>query len=93
MTMAELQDSFNKQRDSWNKSLQDKSPREIIEWALKTFSPSLQSNDNLLVQTTAFGATGMVIRDMIHDIQTASADGSNEKAVVPLVFIDTLYRK
>ncbi len=89
MTTLE-RDSWIEQRDAWNKELQEKSPSEIIGWALKNFSPQLQS-DNLVVQTTAFGATGMVIRDMIHNIQ--SADGSDEKAIVSLVFIDTLYRK
>jgi phosphoadenosine phosphosulfate reductase len=74
--------SFEQQQKLWNDQLRTKTPSEIILWAIKEFTPGS------LFQTTAFGATGMVIRDMIYKVQ----HGECGKDQIPLIFIDTLYR-
>ncbi|KAJ3282730.1 hypothetical protein HDU79_009698 [Rhizoclosmatium sp. JEL0117] len=66
--------------DFLNKSLSSRTPQEILEWALISL-PNL-------VQTTAFGLTGLAILDMISKIREKR--GLSEHPV-PLIFIDTLY--
>ncbi|KAJ3134526.1 hypothetical protein HK100_003518 [Physocladia obscura] len=63
-----------------NKSLATRSPEEILEWALISLPG--------LVQTTAFGLTGLVILDMINKIRNRRQLAEHP---VPLIFIDTLY--
>ncbi|KAJ3248550.1 hypothetical protein HDU77_008074 [Chytriomyces hyalinus] len=63
-----------------NKSLAKRTPQEILEWALITLPG--------LVQTTAFGLTGLAILDMISKIR---ASRNLDQQPVPLIFIDTLY--
>ncbi|KAF5101314.1 hypothetical protein D0Z03_000621 [Geotrichum reessii] len=59
-----------------NSQLQDKSPQEILQWAITTF-PNLY-------QTTAFGLTGLVTVDLISKIIPDSHP-------IDLIFIDTLH--
>ena len=65
-----------------NASLAHLSPLEIVKWALLTI-PNC-------IQTTAFGVTGIVITDLI---SRAARELNLSSHPVPLVFIDTLYRK
>ncbi|KAI9356271.1 putative Phosphoadenylyl-sulfate reductase thioredoxin [Zopfochytrium polystomum] len=62
-----------------NASLSTLAPQQILSWALVSLPG--------LIQSTAFGLTGLVIRDMIHKL-TSSAFPDR---TVPLIFIDTLY--
>ncbi|KAH7048640.1 phosphoadenosine phosphosulfate reductase [Linnemannia elongata] len=71
-----------------NAKLEKLSPEKIIEWAMISLPG--------LIQTTAFGPTGLVILDMINrihiDNQSAANSGYNTRRhPVPLIFIDTLY--
>ncbi|KAK3806164.1 MAG: phosphoadenosine phosphosulfate reductase [Linnemannia elongata] len=71
-----------------NAKLEKLSPEKIIEWAMISLPG--------LIQTTAFGPTGLVILDMINrihiDNQSAANSGYNtQRHPVPLIFIDTLY--
>ncbi|KAI9003189.1 hypothetical protein BC832DRAFT_560151 [Gaertneriomyces semiglobifer] len=67
---------FNKEYVEFlNQKLTKLEPQKIIEWAILSL-PNLW-------QSTAFGLTGLVIRDMLWRL-SASAD-------VPLIFVDTLY--
>lgn len=68
-----------------NASLQDASPKEILEWSINTLPG--------LYQTTAFGVSGCVTLDLISRISAdrAAAQQQPPKHLVPLVFIDTLY--
>ncbi|KAI9353485.1 phosphoadenosine phosphosulfate reductase, partial [Obelidium mucronatum] len=63
-----------------NKSLSTRTPQEILEWALISLPG--------LVQTTAFGLTGLAILDMISKIREKRG---LDQHPVPLIFIDTLY--
>lgn len=63
--------------DYINAQLQDKSPQEILQWAILTI-PNLY-------QTTAFGLTGLVTVDMI---SKTFPEGSHP---IDLIFIDTLH--
>ncbi|KAJ3069202.1 hypothetical protein HDU98_007731 [Podochytrium sp. JEL0797] len=63
-----------------NASLSQRTPQEILEWAIVTLPG--------LVQTTAFGLTGLAILDMISKIRTQR---NLKDHPVPLIFIDTLY--
>ncbi|KAJ3386674.1 hypothetical protein HDU84_001364 [Entophlyctis sp. JEL0112] len=63
-----------------NASLASRSPQEILEWALVSLPG--------LVQTTAFGLTGLAILHMISNIRKARNLSAHP---VPLIFIDTLY--
>ncbi|KAI8612486.1 phosphoadenosine phosphosulfate reductase [Chytriomyces sp. MP71] len=63
-----------------NQSLATRTPQEILEWALISLPG--------LVQTTAFGLTGLAILDMISKIRVKQAMAEHP---VPLIFIDTLY--
>lgn len=63
--------------DYINSQLQEKSPQEILQWAVLTF-PSLY-------QTTAFGLTGLATVDMISKIF------ANESHPIDLIFVDTLH--
>ncbi|KAJ3095876.1 hypothetical protein HDU97_006452 [Phlyctochytrium planicorne] len=56
------------------------SPQEIVDWAIVSLPG--------LVQTTAFGLTGLVIRDLISKSEALK----KTNAEVPLIFIDTLYQ-
>ncbi|KAJ3329683.1 hypothetical protein HDU91_003779 [Kappamyces sp. JEL0680] len=69
--MSQIND-FQAKAAVFNQTLENKSPQEIIAWALTHFTTGV-------FQTTAFGATGMVIMDML------AGKG------VPLIFIDTLH--
>ncbi|KAI8359643.1 phosphoadenosine phosphosulfate reductase [Mortierella sp. GBAus27b] len=73
-----------------NAKLEKMSPEKIIEWAMVSLPG--------LIQSTAFGLTGLVILDMInHDDEDESQQkfkksGYNTRRhPVPLIFIDTLY--
>ncbi|KAJ2999825.1 hypothetical protein HDV02_001603 [Globomyces sp. JEL0801] len=61
--------------DDWNQKLAEKTPKDIIQWAINTFPVGLY-------QTTSFGITGMAIMHINHQI-------SNHQ--VPIIFIDTLH--
>ncbi|KAJ3412967.1 hypothetical protein HDV05_008682 [Chytridiales sp. JEL 0842] len=56
-----------------NNNLASLTPQQVLSWALVSL-PNV-------IQTTAFGLTGLVIRDMLHKLNLT----------VPLVFVDTLY--
>lgn len=60
-----------------NSQLQNKTPQEILQWAILTI-PNLY-------QTTAFGLTGLVTVDMISKLFPT------EKHPIDLIFIDTLH--
>lgn len=60
-----------------NNQLQNKSPQEILQWAVLTV-PNLY-------QTTAFGLTGLVTVDMISKLFP------DEKHPIDLIFLDTLH--
>jgi phosphoadenosine phosphosulfate reductase len=68
-----------------NSQLETQTPQQILAWALISL-PNM-------VQTTAFGLTGLAIIDMLSSITTPAGDSSDKKypTSVPLVFIDTLY--
>lgn len=59
-----------------NNQLENLSPQDVLRWAITTI-PGLH-------QTTAFGLTGLVILDMIHQLYPNSSP-------MELVFVDTLY--
>ncbi|KAJ3327638.1 hypothetical protein HDU76_011401 [Blyttiomyces sp. JEL0837] len=63
-----------------NARLASLSPQEIVEWALVSLPG--------LIQTTAFGLTGLAILDIISKV---AAKRGLDSHPVPLVFIDTLY--
>ncbi|WWC89975.1 phosphoadenosine phosphosulfate reductase [Kwoniella dendrophila CBS 6074] len=67
------------QIEKFNIELEDKSPQDILKWAI----------DNLdgLYQTTAFGLTGTAALDMISKI----SQEREEIHLVPLIFLDTLH--
>ncbi|KAJ3203008.1 hypothetical protein HDU67_000153 [Dinochytrium kinnereticum] len=62
-----------------NERLSVLSPQQIIDWAIVSLPG--------LVQTTAFGLTGLAIRDLISKSQARKSAETD----VPLIFIDTLY--
>lgn len=65
---------FTPEHLEWlNKTFEDKTPQEILGWCSMTL-PNL-------IQSTSFGATGMVIIDMLHKLNIQ----------VPVLFIDTLH--
>ena len=77
MTEADLTVKFSESHLNYiNSQLQDKSPEEILQWAITTF-PSLY-------QTTAFGLTGLVTVDLISKIEPGSHP-------IDLIFLDTLH--
>ncbi|WVQ70032.1 phosphoadenosine phosphosulfate reductase [Kwoniella botswanensis] len=65
--------------EKFNLELENKSPQDILRWAI----------DNLdgLYQTTAFGLTGTAALDMLSKI----SQEREEIHLVPLIFIDTLH--
>lgn len=76
--------------DSYNESLKDSTPQQILEWAIEHL-PNLY-------QLTAFGLTGVAAVDMISKIsKRKNAISPNPKPtkevshLIPLIFIDTLY--
>ncbi|KAJ3119023.1 hypothetical protein HDU96_003198 [Phlyctochytrium bullatum] len=62
-----------------NDRLSTLTPQEIVDWAVVSLPG--------LVQTTAFGLTGLAIRDMISKSKALKSINGD----VPLVFVDTLY--
>lgn len=65
---------FTPEHLDWlNDSFEDKSAEEILTWCLMSL-PNL-------IQSTSFGATGMVIIDMLHKLSKP----------LPVLFIDTLH--
>ncbi|KAK3827806.1 MAG: phosphoadenosine phosphosulfate reductase [Benniella sp.] len=73
-----------------NAKLEKLSPEKIIEWAMVSLPG--------LIQTTAFGLTGLVILDMInrihidqHQKRFKKSGYDSRRHPVPLIFIDTLY--
>ncbi|KAI7904265.1 phosphoadenosine phosphosulfate reductase [Cokeromyces recurvatus] len=67
-----------------NDYLKTLEPNEILEWAIHHL-PNLY-------QTTAFGLTGLVILDLIHQISIKmDYDQQQQQHLIPLIFLDTLY--
>lgn len=77
---------------SINQHLAEATPEEILEWSI----------DNLpgLYQTTAFGVTGCVTLDQVSRISSRRSEKNvdstgqavqQQKHLVPLIFLDTLY--
>ncbi|KAJ3144469.1 hypothetical protein HK101_002683 [Irineochytrium annulatum] len=62
-----------------NQRLSQLTPQEIVDWAIVSLPG--------LVQSTAFGITGLAIRDMIDKSEARKKLGAD----VPLIFVDTLY--
>lgn len=62
-----------------NQMLASQDPIDILKWAKGTFPTGL-------FQTTAFGPSGLVILHMLSTLNHLDPQ-------VPLIFIDTLYRK
>jgi len=79
MSSASSSQFTPEQLERINAELADKSPQEILTWAI--------DNVQGLFQTTAFGLTGLAALDMISKI---SLD-RHETHLVPLIFLDTLY--
>lgn len=77
MTQSEIVVFSKTHLDYINSQLQDKTPQQILQWAILTI-PNLY-------QTTAFGLTGLVTVDMISKLFPG------EKHPIDLIFMDTLH--